>query len=178
MKVFVGEKKNTKYKEKTSHYLDLPQSNDTCTLNHFSFHPFYGNINIKREISYAESKRGLSKQNQRGEIVLMGRKPVPKSLIAADKVPPVATRSSITIARSPGSTAPTCISRQSVPYSSSYASAITSPAYSAFWNTIKIRFLLKLLREQRGMNAPRRINLPAKRDFIRTVPQGNSHIKN
>ncbi|KAJ0890685.1 hypothetical protein HanRHA438_Chr09g0426591 [Helianthus annuus] len=48
--------------------------------------------------------------------------------MAAERVPPVATRSSTIKTLSPGCTAPTCISRQSVPYSSTYASDITSPA--------------------------------------------------
>lgn len=52
---------------------------------------------------------------------------LPRSLIAAHKVPPVAMRSSITRARSPGSTAPTCISILSVPYSKEYSSEITFP---------------------------------------------------
>lgn len=55
----------------------------------------------------------------------------PRSLIAADRVPPVATKSSITMARSPGWTAPTCSSKQSVPYSRTYFSEITSPKYEA-----------------------------------------------
>ena len=49
--------------------------------------------------------------------------------MAAESVPPVATKSSMTIARSPCLIAPTWISRQSVPYSSTYASEITSPIY-------------------------------------------------
>lgn len=53
---------------------------------------------------------------------------LPSSLIAAHKVPPVAMRSSITSARSPACTAPTCISIMSVPYSKEYSSEITSPA--------------------------------------------------
>lgn len=53
---------------------------------------------------------------------------LPSRLIAAHKVPPVAMRSSITSARSPAWTAPTCISILSVPYSNEYSSEITSPA--------------------------------------------------
>jgi len=52
---------------------------------------------------------------------------LPSSLIAASNVPPVAIRSSMTKARSPGSTAPTCISILSFPYSNEYSSDITSP---------------------------------------------------
>ena len=54
---------------------------------------------------------------------------VPRSLIAAQSVPPVATKSSMISTRSPGrSIAPTCISKQSVPYSRTYFSEITSPS--------------------------------------------------
>jgi len=55
----------------------------------------------------------------------------PRSLIAADRVPPVATKSSIIITRSLDSTAPTCNSKQSVPYSRTYFSEITSPKHEA-----------------------------------------------
>jgi len=58
----------------------------------------------------------------------------PSKFIAAQSVPPVAIRSSTTKARSPGSTAPTCISRQSLPYSKMYSSEITSPAIKARQN--------------------------------------------
>lgn len=47
--------------------------------------------------------------------------------MAAHKVPPVAIKSSITRARSPSCTAPTCISILSVPYSNEYSSDITAP---------------------------------------------------
>jgi len=47
--------------------------------------------------------------------------------MAAHRVPPVAIKSSTTKARSPDLTAPTCISRQSLPYSRIYFSEITSP---------------------------------------------------
>lgn len=55
----------------------------------------------------------------------------PRSIIAADRVPPVATKSSIIMTRSFCWTAPTCISKQSVPYSRTYFSEITSPEHEA-----------------------------------------------
>ena len=55
----------------------------------------------------------------------------PRSLIAAERIPPVATKSPITMARSPGWTAPTCSSKQLVPYSRAYFSEITSPKHEA-----------------------------------------------
>lgn len=51
--------------------------------------------------------------------------------MAAQRVPPVAIRSSTTKARSADSTAPTCISRQSLPYSKMYSSEITLPEQSS-----------------------------------------------
>lgn len=65
---------------------------------------------------------------------------LPRSLIAADKVPPVAIKSSIIKARSPAWTAPTCISIMSVPYSKEYSSEITSPD-----KTIKEKINLNLI---------------------------------
>lgn len=53
--------------------------------------------------------------------------------MAAPRVPPVAIRSSTTKARSPGSTAPVCIWRQSLPYSKTYSSEITSPAVTDYY---------------------------------------------
>lgn len=59
-------------------------------------------------------------------------------LIAAESVPPVAARSSMIMTRSRGSTASTCISKQSCPYSSSYDSDMTFPIITVFSFSVSI----------------------------------------
>lgn len=63
---------------------------------------------------------------------------VPNKFMAAQSVPPVAIRSSTTMASSPGSTAPTCISRQSLPYSKSYSCLKTLPVINNNDNKVEI----------------------------------------
>lgn len=102
--------------------LEITQPNNTCTFDHFSFHAF---CKANRYCCQLNIINWRSDQRNGWKRVSIS----PKRFIAAVRVPPVATKSSITTVRSPGSTAPTCISKQSVPYSSSYACDITSPAY-------------------------------------------------